>query len=133
MLKTHGFSVFRAYEMFYVTPQVRHPERVFLREGSPECYGFCHLLGDPSRRRAQDDVYPIRFLKTQNLSTTWGVTFSDDCLLFGHEGRCFFECMQMLDHVNVVRCRTQIRRSPEASISGNESGALYLTEFPDSN
>ena len=21
----------------YVTPQVRHPERVFLREGSPEC------------------------------------------------------------------------------------------------
>ena len=34
-----------------VTPKARHPERVFLREGSPVLAEMYHLSGDPSRKK----------------------------------------------------------------------------------
>ena len=50
-----------------VTPQVRHPERTFLREGSAILAKTCHLGGDPSRKkRALDDVYSSSLIKKQN-------------------------------------------------------------------
>ena len=36
-----------------VTPQARHPERVFLREGSAVLAETYHLGGDPSRKNTR--------------------------------------------------------------------------------
>ena len=49
-MQNEKLEEYRRFLLSLVTPQVRHPERMFLRERSPVLAKMCHLRRDPSRK-----------------------------------------------------------------------------------